>query len=206
MRSIAWMRLLRTPVRAAAAADDRHAAAAEQSGRRGTRGTGGGGFALQLGAGDRHILPVRKAAIWAAFPRISDNWWMSCVRKLPRGVSVDMLGQTETMHSSFIELGVGLVMAVVMVYLLIVVNFQSWVDAFIIITALPAALGGNLLDVASDRHDLERAGNDGRDHDHGCRDRQQYFGGFVRAATHGRGARSREGGARCGRHPHHGRC
>jgi multidrug efflux pump subunit AcrB len=61
---------------------------------------------------------------------------------LPRGVTVAILVQTETMKSSFIELGVGLVMAVVMVYLLIVVNFQSWVDAFIIITALPAALAG----------------------------------------------------------------
>jgi multidrug efflux pump subunit AcrB len=61
---------------------------------------------------------------------------------LPRGVSVDLLGQAQTMKSSFVELGVGLVMAIVMVYLLIVVNFQSWVDAFIIITALPAALAG----------------------------------------------------------------
>jgi multidrug efflux pump subunit AcrB len=61
---------------------------------------------------------------------------------LPRGVSVAILGQTETMKTSFIELGVGLVIAVVLVYLLIVVNFQSWVDAFIIITALPAALAG----------------------------------------------------------------
>ncbi|HEV7611656.1 MAG TPA: efflux RND transporter permease subunit [Steroidobacteraceae bacterium] len=61
---------------------------------------------------------------------------------LPRGVSVEIRGQTETMKSSFVELGAGLVMAVVMVYLLIVVNFQSWVDAFIIITALPAALAG----------------------------------------------------------------
>jgi multidrug efflux pump subunit AcrB len=61
---------------------------------------------------------------------------------LPRGVSVQIRGQTETMKTSFIELGVGLVMAIVMVYLLIVVNFQSWVDAFIIITALPAALAG----------------------------------------------------------------
>ncbi len=62
--------------------------------------------------------------------------------QLPRGVTIAILGQTETMKSAFIELGVGLVMAVVMVYLLIVVNFQSWVDAFIIITALPAALAG----------------------------------------------------------------
>jgi multidrug efflux pump subunit AcrB len=61
---------------------------------------------------------------------------------LPRGTQVAVLGQTQTMRSSFVQLGVGLVLAVVMVYLLIVVNFQSWVDAFIIITALPAALAG----------------------------------------------------------------
>ena len=61
---------------------------------------------------------------------------------LPRGVTIQVIGQVQTMKSSFIELGLGLVMAVVMVYLLIVVNFQSWTDAFIIITALPAALAG----------------------------------------------------------------
>ncbi|MGH9884948.1 MAG: efflux RND transporter permease subunit, partial [bacterium] len=48
----------------------------------------------------------------------------------------------ETMQASFIGLGVGLAMAIVLVYLLIVVNFQSWLDPFIIITALPAALAG----------------------------------------------------------------
>jgi multidrug efflux pump subunit AcrB len=62
--------------------------------------------------------------------------------ELPRGMSIAITGQVQTMRSSFVELGVGLVMAIVMVYLLIVVNFQSWVDAFIIITALPAALAG----------------------------------------------------------------
>jgi multidrug efflux pump subunit AcrB len=62
--------------------------------------------------------------------------------QLPRGSGVAVRGQARTMRSSFIELGVGLVMAIVMVYLLIVVNFQSWIDAFIIITALPAALAG----------------------------------------------------------------
>jgi CzcA family heavy metal efflux pump len=61
---------------------------------------------------------------------------------LPRGATVQIRGQAQTMRASFIELGVGLVMAVVLVYLLIVVNFQSWMDAFIIITALPAALAG----------------------------------------------------------------
>ena len=61
---------------------------------------------------------------------------------LPRGTHIVMRGQVETMKSSFFGLGVGLAMAIVLVYLLIVVNFQSWVDPFIIITALPAALAG----------------------------------------------------------------
>ena len=62
--------------------------------------------------------------------------------KLSRGSQVTIRGQVQTMQSSFIGLGVGLVMAIVLVYLLIVVTFQSWLDAAIIITALPAALAG----------------------------------------------------------------
>jgi multidrug efflux pump subunit AcrB len=62
--------------------------------------------------------------------------------KLSRGSQVTVRGQVQTMQSSFIGLGVGLAMAIVLVYLLIVVTFQSWIDAAIIITALPAALAG----------------------------------------------------------------
>ena len=62
--------------------------------------------------------------------------------KLPRGSQVEIRGQVKTMQSSFVGLSIGLVMAIVLVYLLIVVNFQSWTDPFIIITALPAALAG----------------------------------------------------------------
>ncbi len=61
---------------------------------------------------------------------------------LPRGTSIAVRGQIETMQSSFFGLGVGLLGAIVLVYLLIVVNFQSWLDPFIIITALPGALAG----------------------------------------------------------------
>ncbi len=61
---------------------------------------------------------------------------------LPRGSRVILRGQVETMRNSFIGLLAGLIGAIVLVYLLIVVNFQSWLDPFIIITALPAALGG----------------------------------------------------------------
>ena len=63
-------------------------------------------------------------------------------KHLPRGTQLIVRGQVETMQSSFIGLGVGLLCAIVLVYLLIVVNFQSWLDPFIIITALPGALAG----------------------------------------------------------------
>jgi multidrug efflux pump subunit AcrB len=62
--------------------------------------------------------------------------------KLPRGSYLVERGQVETMRSSFTGLGYGLLFAVILVYLLMVVNFQSWLDPFIIITALPAALAG----------------------------------------------------------------
>jgi multidrug efflux pump subunit AcrB len=62
--------------------------------------------------------------------------------RLPRGSQVIVRGQIETMQSSFQGLLGGLVLAIVLVYLLIVVNFQSWLDPFVIITALPAALAG----------------------------------------------------------------
>ena len=64
---------------------------------------------------------------------------------LPRGAQVAMRGQIETMRSSFTGLLGGLALAIVLVYLLIVVNFQSWLDPFIIITALPAAMAGIVL-------------------------------------------------------------
>jgi CzcA family heavy metal efflux pump len=62
--------------------------------------------------------------------------------ELPRGSLIVVRGQVQTMKSSFWGLGLGLLMAIVLVYLLIVVNFQSWLDPFIIITALPGALAG----------------------------------------------------------------
>jgi multidrug efflux pump subunit AcrB len=63
---------------------------------------------------------------------------------LPKSSSLAVRGQVETMHSSFSGLAYGLAGAVVLAYLLIVVNFQSWLDPFIIITALPGALAGIL--------------------------------------------------------------
>jgi multidrug efflux pump subunit AcrB len=64
---------------------------------------------------------------------------------LPRGTFIAVRGQVETMHESYKGLITGLGAAIVLVYLLIVVNFQSWLDPFIIITALPAAMAGIIL-------------------------------------------------------------
>jgi multidrug efflux pump subunit AcrB len=66
-------------------------------------------------------------------------------KSLPRGTFVTLKGQVDTMRSSYTGLLGGLVFSIVLVYLLIVINFQSWTDPFIIITALPAALAGIVL-------------------------------------------------------------
>jgi multidrug efflux pump subunit AcrB len=65
-------------------------------------------------------------------------------KQLPRGTQMNVRGQIKTMESSYLGLEIGLLMSIVLVYLLIVVNFQSWLDPFIIITALPGALAGIL--------------------------------------------------------------
>ena len=61
---------------------------------------------------------------------------------LPKGSTVALLGQVQTMNSAFAGMLFGLLGAVVLIYLIIVVNFQSWADPFVIVTALPAALAG----------------------------------------------------------------
>ena len=63
-------------------------------------------------------------------------------KELPRGSHIVVRGQVQTMRTSFFGLGIGLMGAILLAYLLIVVNFQSWLDPFIIITALPGALAG----------------------------------------------------------------
>jgi multidrug efflux pump subunit AcrB len=79
-----------------------------------------------LGSVSRDIAPILEAA----------------KKDLPRGSQIMVRGQIDTMTKSFTGLLAGLALAIVLVYLLIVVNFQSWLDPFIIISALPAALAG----------------------------------------------------------------
>ena len=63
---------------------------------------------------------------------------------LPRGTTIDLRGQVDTMRTSFTRLGLGMIFAVVLVYLVMAVNFQSWADPFIILMALPGAMAGML--------------------------------------------------------------
>ena len=92
-------------------------------------------FDILLGVQDRDLGRV-SAAVAQAVERLHG--------KLPRGTMIRLLGQAESMNSSFRGLAFGLIFAVALVYFLMVMNFQSWVDPLIILMALPGALGGIL--------------------------------------------------------------
>ena len=89
-------------------------------------------------------------------------------------------GQIDTMHSSFSGLAIGLIFSVVLVYLLMVVNFQSWVDPFIIITALAGRAQRHCVDAVFHRDHLERAVADGNHHVHRRGHLQQHSAGHLR--------------------------
>ena len=88
--------------------------------------------------------PMSTGGIWAAWARKCER---SCARRSPicrAEPSFALRGQVDTMQSSFFRLALGMIFAVVLVYLLMTVNFQSWLDPFIILTALPGAMAGIL--------------------------------------------------------------
>jgi multidrug efflux pump subunit AcrB len=64
--------------------------------------------------------------------------------RLAKGMALHLRGQAQTMEESFVRLGIGIIFAVALVYLLMVVNFQSWIDPLIILMVLPGALAGVL--------------------------------------------------------------
>ncbi len=99
---------------------------------------------------------------------------------LPRGSELIVRGQIQTMQSSFTGLSFGVIGAIVLIYLLMVVNFQSWLDPLIIITALPAAFAGMVWMLSPHLHDHQRAGTDRLHHGHRCGHRQQYSGSQLR--------------------------
>ena len=65
-------------------------------------------------------------------------------KQLPQGSKLDLRGQAETMNDSFLRLGFGIIFAIILVYLLMAVNFQSWIDPLIVLATIPATLAGIL--------------------------------------------------------------
>ena len=111
-------------------------------------------------------------------------------KSLPRGTTIVVRGQVESMRSSFFGLEAGLVFAILLVYLLMVVNFQSWTDPFIIVMALPGALAGIVWSLYLDADLVQRTVTHGRDHGHGRRHGELGVDGHVRE----RSARARAHG------------
>jgi multidrug efflux pump subunit AcrB len=79
-------------------------------------------------------------SVGAAVQKIMDE----AAKTIPKGMTLNLRGQVATMQTSFYRLGLGLIFAIVLVYFLMALNFQSWLDPFIILTALPGALAGIL--------------------------------------------------------------
>jgi multidrug efflux pump subunit AcrB len=79
-------------------------------------------------------------SVGSAVQKIMDD----AAKKIPKSMTLDLRGQIATMQTSFYRLGLGLIFAIMLVYFLMALNFQSWLDPFIILTALPGALAGIL--------------------------------------------------------------
>ena len=95
--------------------------------------------------------PTCRASIWGPCPTRSTASSCRARESLPRGTSLVVRGQVQSMNASFRGLSYGILAAVVLVYLLMVVNFQSWLDPMIILMALPRCSGGHRLDASSRR-------------------------------------------------------
>ena len=119
------------------------------------------------------------------------SWSSRCSPSCRAAARSRCAARCETMQASFVGLGVGLAMAIVLVYLLIVVNFQSWIDAADHHRRAAGRAGRHRLDAVHHRHHAQRAGADRRDHDDGRGHRQQHPGGLVRAPAPRRRRRRR---------------
>ena len=122
-------------------------------------------------------------------------------KEVPKGTIVTVRGQYATMTTAFSGLGFGLLGAIVLIYLLIVVNFQSWVDPFRHHHRAPGRAGGHRVDAVHDRHDPFRPRPDRRHHVHGRGDSQLHPCRQLRARTSRRARRFHQGGAGGGLRP-----
>ncbi len=122
-------------------------------------------------------------------------------KDVPKGSTVLLRGEVVTMTTAYSELLAGLAFAVVLIYLLIVVNFQSWLDPFVIITALPAALAGIVWILFITGTTLSVPALTGAIMCMGVANGQQHPDRELRARAHGRRRRRHHRGARIRLHP-----
>jgi len=100
-------------------------------------------------------------------------------KRLPRGTSLAWRGQVSTMRTSFYRLELGLIFAVTLVYLLMAVNFQSWLDPFINPDGSARRFCGNCLDAVRHPDHIQRALLDGQYHEHWGGHRKQHSAGGL---------------------------
>ena len=99
---------------------------------------------------------MSKGAISARWPPRSSKAIAEVQKDLPSTTKITLRGQNEVMENSFRLLGFGLILAIILVYAVLVILFQSWIDPFIIMMAVPAALLGIIWMLVAHRHDHQR--------------------------------------------------
>ena len=117
-----------------------------------------------------------------------------------KAISVTLSGQVETMRESYAGLFSGIALAIVLVYLFLVINFQSWIDPLIVLMAIPFALSGVMWMLFLTQTHLSGAGAHGHAHVHRSDDREQHSGGELRQPAYG--ARRQPGRGRSDRRLH----
>ena len=103
--------------------------------------------------------------------------------KLPENVRVNMRGSVEGMRQSFKSFGIGLILSVVLVYLILMAQFASFIDPFIILLAVPPGIAGVILFSADHRNHAQRHVTDGCDHDDGNRGVEQHSDRRIHASA-----------------------
>ncbi len=142
--------------------------------------------------------PPPRAAISAPLPQTCRKFWMKRRRARQKARRLPCSGKSRPWIDSFAGLIFGLAAAIVLIYLVIVVNFQSWSDPFVIITALPAALAGIVWMLFATGTTLIGTGAHRRHHVHGRRYRQQRARHQFRQGAARGARRCRRGGDRGG--------
>ena len=152
----------------------------------------GGRLALRRSAGHRHLRDATMSAISAPCPPTFKRILDETAKDVPRGSSVVCAADRDDDVRAYQQLFVGIALAVVLIYLLIVVNFQSWLDPFVIVERAADRARRHRLDAVRHAHDAVGSRAYRGDHVHGRGDREQHSGRQLRARASGRRRRRRD--------------